>query len=372
MGKAHHRFDKGSLAVKPSLLIVDDEKIVLDLCERSLRDYRVFKAENCAEAIKVYERESIDLVLTDVLMAGESGIDLLRQIKALNPNAAVIIMTGYSEKEVILTALKEGADDFISKPLNLLQLKSSVEKTLYRKLLKEELANLKKLDRLKSNFLSIISHKLRTPITSISLFLQNIDMGTYKPGDESFQQDACLINCEATYLKRLVDDLLVFSQVMVGSDGLNLEKCHLEGIVADVLKSACETQDKPRVETDFVWKDLPAMKLDRQKISFAIQQIVDNAFKFSGEDGRITISLRHADDRVAVVVADSGVGIPQMELAKVFEKFYQIDPDNTGQVRGFGLGLFYAREFVMQHGGSLGIESQPGLGTTVTIMLPLQ
>lgn len=372
MGKAQHRIDKGSLVVKPLLLIVDDEKGVLDLCERSLREYRVFKAGSCAEALKVYSRESIDLVLTDVLMTGESGIDLLRQIKGLNPNAAVIIMTGYSEKEVILTALKEGADDFISKPLNLLQLKSSVEKTLCRKRLQEELANLKKLDRLKSNFLSIISHKLRTPITSISLFLQNIEQGTYKPGDETFRKNARLINGEAAYLDRLVDDLLAFSQVMVGSDGLNLENCHLDGIVADVLKNAAGTQNKPGVEMDFKPKTLPAMKLDRPKITFAIQQIIDNAFKFSGEVGRITISFRRADDRVGVVVADSGVGISREELGKVFEKFYQIDPDNTGQVRGFGLGLFYAREFVMQHGGNLCIESEPGLGTTVTMMLPLK
>jgi signal transduction histidine kinase len=372
MGKAHHKVVKESLAAKPSLLIVDDEKVVLDLCERSLRDYRVFTAESCAEALKAFEREAVDLVLTDVMMGCESGIDLLRQVKMLNPNAAVIIMTAFSEKDVILTALKEGADDFISKPLNLLQLKSAVEKALGRKQLKEELANLKKLDRLKSNFLSLISHKLRTPITSISLFLQNIDQGVYKSGDESLRQNAHLINEETAYLQRLVDDLLAFSQVMVGSEGLKLEKCHLEVVVADVLQNALETHNKPGVETDFIHQHLPAMKLDRQKIGFAIQQIIDNAFKFSGDIGRIGVSFRNSGDRVAVVVADSGVGIPPAELAKVFEKFYQIDPDNTGQVRGFGLGLFYAREFIMQHGGTLGIESEPGRGTTVTIMLPLK
>ena len=159
---------------------------------------------------------------------------------------------------------------------------------------------------------------------------------------------------------------------MVGSDGLKLEKCHLVRIVSDVHKSVRDTHNKPGVESVFKLKELPVMKLDRPKIAFAIQQIIDNAFKFSGDDGRITVSFRHADDHVTVVVADSGIGIPRNELAKVFDKFYQIDPDNTGQVRGFGLGLFYAREFVMQHGGSLGIESEPGLGTTVTIRLPVQ
>jgi len=372
MGKSHHRIDKDSFAAKPSLLVVDDEKNVLALCERSLRDYRIFKAGTCAEALKIYEREAIDLVLTDVMMGCEDGIELLRCVKGHNPNSAVIIMTGYPEKEIILTALKEGADDFLSKPLNLVHLKSSIQKTLCKKMLKEELANLQKLDRLKSNFLSLISHKLRTPITSISLFLQNIDQGIYKPGDETFLQNARMINDETAYLQRMVDDLLAFSQVMVGSDGLKLEKCHLERIVSDVHKIVRDTHNKPGVESVFILKELPVLKLDRPKIAFSMRQIIDNAFKFSGEDGRITVSFCHEDDHVAVVVADSGIGIPKNELAKVFDKFYQIDPDRTGQVRGFGLGLFYAREFVMQHGGSLGIESEPGCGTTVTVRLPVQ
>jgi signal transduction histidine kinase len=88
--------------------------------------------------------------------------------------------------------------------------------------------------------------------------------------------------------------------------------------------------------------------------------------------GHVTISLLDAEDHVCVLVSDTGVGIPRDEIPKVFEKFYQIDPGNTGQVRGFGLGLFYAREFIRLHGGSISLDSQPGLGATVTVTLPLQ
>jgi len=354
------------------VLVVDDDYLIRDLCKRALRDFKVFQASSCDEAIKIYHREVVDLVLTDVMMPGGSGIDLLRQIKGQNPNAVMIVMTGFLEKEVILDALKEGADDFISKPLNLLQLQQSVEKALSRRRLKEELANLKQLDRLKSNFLSIISHKLRTPITSISLFLQNIDQEVYGPCDENFRLNARLINEETAHLGRLVEDLLTFSQVMMGSGGLVFEKADLDKIVTDVLQNSREAQTKPGVETIINRDVLPPMMLDRAKITFAIQQIIDNAFKFSLDTGQIQIALRHLDDRVLVIVADSGVGIPQAELSKVLEKFYQIDPDNTGQVRGFGLGLYYAREFVCLHGGSLVIESEPGCGTTITITLPVQ
>ena len=360
------------LKTKPAVLVVDDDCLICDLCERGLAGYKVFKARTCAEAMKVYHQEPVDLVLTDVMMPGGSGIDLLRLIKGQNPNAAVIIMTGFTEKEIVLDALKEGADDFICKPLNLLQLKSAVEKALTRKRLKEELADLKQLDRLKSNFLSIISHKLRTPITAISLFLQNVDQGTYGPCEENCRQNARMVNEEASHLGRLVEDLLAFSQVMGGNGGLVFEKADLNHIVTEVVQNSREAQAKPGVEAIITRDVLPYMSLDRTKMTFAIQQIIDNAFKFSGETGRISISLQQIDDRVHIVIADSGIGIPQDELGKVLEKFYQIDPDNTGQVRGFGLGLYYAREFIRQHGGSLAIESEAGRGTTITITLPVQ
>lgn len=355
-----------------TVLIVDDESVIRSLCEKALKGYTIFQADSCREALRIYKQESIDLVLTDVMMPGGTGLELLRQIKELDPNAAVIIMTGFSEKDVILGALKDGADDFISKPLNMLQLKTSIEKTLLRKALKEELANLKNLDRLKSVFLSLISHKLRTPITVISLFLQNIQRGVYEPNDPSFLKNVKLINDEAIFLSSMVTDLLTFSQVMEGNDKLNRELCDLNMIAASVLYGSQEAQRKPGLETDFQEVPLPPMHLDRVKITFALQQIIDNAFKFSSELGTVSISLFNGGDTACVLISDTGVGMPREEIPKVFEKFYQIDPHNTGQVRGFGLGLFYAREFIHQHGGSISLDSEPGLGTTVTVTLPMQ
>ncbi len=356
----------------PSVLIVDDERVICDLCARVLSEYRVSIAGSCDEALRVYEQEQSDLVITDVMMPGGDGIQLLRQIKTMDPHATVIIMTGFAEKEIILNALKEDADDFISKPIQLLQLKTTVQKALGRKRLKQELATLKQLDRLKSNFLSLISHKLRTPITSISLFLQNIQRGVYEPDDAFFIQNAKLINEEATYLSRMVDDLLVFSQVMEGGGALQLEPCDLNLLVFGAMQASQEAIRKPGVTTDFHETQLPLLLLDRSKIAFALQQVIDNAYKFSDETGLVTISGRVENGYVVLSVSDTGSGIPDGEIHKVVEKFYQVDPDNTGQVRGFGLGLFYARDFVLQHNGKLSIASEVGKGTTVTITLPLQ
>ena len=357
---------------KATVLVVDDDANIRDLCERALMEYKVLKAGNCQDALWLYKKESIDLVLSDVMMPGGSGIDLLRQIKVVDPNAAVIIMTGFADKEVILNALKENADDFINKPLNLLQLRTAIDKSLAKKALKEELANIKRADQLKSSFLSLISHKLRTPITGISLFLQNIRRGVYDCNDEMFRQNASLANEEATHLSRLVADLLTFSRVMIGGEDTPREECDLNAIASELLIKSRELHGKLAIEIDLNLGSLPSMNLDKHKISFALYQIIDNAFKFSGEIGHVGVTTIATSHEVCIIVSDSGVGIPQSEIPKVFEKFYQIDPDNTGQVRGFGLGLFYAREFIRQHGGGVSLDSESGLGTTVTISLPLQ
>lgn len=354
-----------------TVLVVDDDGVIRDLCAEALSSYRVVKASTSEEALRLYEKGPCDLVLSDINMPGGSGIELLKKIKALDPNAVVIIMTGFVEKEIILSALKEDADDFINKPLNIIQLRTAVGKALGRKALKEELASIKRSDELKNTFLSLVSHKLRTPITGISLFLQNLRMGVFNPNDPEFKQSVDMAGDEVRYLGQLVADLLAFSQVMGSCDGVNKSPGNLNEIVTDVLIKCREEHCSFDVGLEVASDALPIVQLDIPKIRFALYQVIDNAIKFSGTLADISIKIGCHREKVYIIISDSGIGIPEYELPKVFEKFYQIDPDHTGQVRGFGLGLFYAQEFIRQHGGSISIASEPGLGTTVTISLPL-
>ncbi len=165
-------------------------------------------------------------------------------------------------------------------------------------------------------------------------------------------------------------DLLTFSQVMDQGARLKLELCNLNSMILDQLHASREVVGKNGVEIAFDLEPLPSLFLDREKVSFAIKQVIDNAFKFSPSTGRIAISLRKDEETCKIIVEDTGVGISKEELPKIFEKFYQVDMENAGQIRGFGLGLFYAREFIRLHKGKLTIESEPGKGTRVTIILP--
>lgn len=353
-----------------TILIVDDEAAIRDLCSRALKGYEVVQAGNGKAALARFEQGGIDVVLTDVMMPGMDGIELLKNIKRLAPDIVVIVMTGFAEKETILNALKADADDFIPKPLNLLQLKTAVDKALVKKALKEEVAALKSLDRLKSNFLSTISHKFRTPLTAISLFLQNLASGVYGADDPEFWPNIKMVSDEAAYLERLVSDLLVFSRMMDTGTALKRESFSLAELIHKILAESREIAGKPSIEAILELAEAPALVADRKKIEFAVKQIIDNAFKFLGEEGEIRIAARADSTGILVEVQDTGPGIAAAEIAKIFEKFYQIDPHHTGQVRGFGLGLYYAREFIRMHGGSITIDSAVGKGSRVTVWLP--
>jgi hypothetical protein len=355
---------------RKTILIVDDEAVIRDLCCRALHEFRTLQACDGEEAFKLFERGGIDVILTDVMMPKVDGMELLKRLKEREPTLVVIIMTGYADKDVILKALKEDADDFITKPLNLLQLRSAVEKALVKKALKEEIANLRNLDKFKNNFLSLISHKLRTPITVISLFMQNLAAGIYDPEDCGDRENLRLVYEEACYLDGLVSDLLAFSKVMDTERELRLAACDLNALIPELVKRSAERAEKPGVSGNFQLDPIPPFPLDRELISFTIEQLLDNAIKFSRKNGTYLITLKDLGNSCQITVEDDGIGISKEELPKVFEKFYQVDAEKAGQVRGFGLGLFYAREFVRKHGGTISIESEPGVGTRVSIELP--
>ena len=356
---------------RPTILVVDDEEVIRDLCTKALSDFRVLEAENGRIALDILSRESIDLVLVDVMMPVMNGLDLLIQIKEQDPDQLVVVMTGYADKDVVLRALKADADDFIHKPLNLPQIKSAIAKALEKRQLRQELLQLKRVDRPKAEFLGLISHKLRPPPTVLSLFIQNLASGAVAADNPDFPRVVKAMREEADYLAHLIQDLLTYSDVILQEQRPKLVIAELREIALTALaekRQAAAQKEISLISTlQGAW---PRLHLDRRRVAFAISAVLDNAIKFTPKGGQVVMTGEELPDELHLVIRDSGIGIAAEELSRVFEKFYQIDPTQAGQVRGFGLGLFYARQFVLDHGGTMSIESVPGSGTTVTMAFP--
>ena len=351
------------------ILVVDDEPVIRDLCAKGLKQYRILQATSLQEAMACYVAEPVDLVLTDVQMPGGSGIELLREIKKTDPTAVVVVMTGFTDKETVLEALQADADDFIQKPVNLLQLRTTVEKALGKRALKEELVAMHNLDSQKDAFLAQVSHKLKTPLTSLSLALEELERyaSIFQP-EAACQQRLVSMREDLVKLSSLMTSLLRVHQAMGPQKG-PLTRCDLAEVVRTAAESVARVSDNRGISLELVLEGVPPVTGNRDRLTFAMQQIFENAFKFSGDGGEIAAFVSAVDGAVKIMVVDNGCGIAESEMPKVFEQFYQVDPDTTGQIPGFGLGLFSAREIVRQHGGTITISSQPVQGTTVTIIL---
>lgn len=355
----------------PTILAVDDEAAILDLCARALKDYTVLKALDGQQALDMLSHQPVDLILTDIMMPGVNGLELLEQIKEGNPDQLVVIMTGFGEKEMILRALKAKADDFIHKPLNLAQLKATVIKALEKKRLRQEVLQLKQLDRLKTDFLGLISHKLRTPTTALSLFMQNLSGGAIDLEDPGFVSALQAMQQESDYLAKLIQDLLFYSEVLLHDEQINLERQDIKTLASLALADRRKDADLRKITLrNEMTGDWPALVVDKNRLKFVLGALLDNAIKFTAPGGKVILSGNVDADSVTISIRDNGPGIAEDELPKVFEKFYQIDPTHAGQVRGFGLGLFYARQFIGEHHGRIAMDSTLGRGTTVTISLP--
>lgn len=356
----------------PVLLIVDDAEVIRQLCAHALNEYQILQAADGREALALLEKHTVDLVLTDVMMPEIDGLELLRRIKEKTPNQVVVIMTGFADREVILQALKANADDFVTKPINLLQLRTVLRKSLERQKLREELIELKRMDRLKAEFLGLVSHKLKTPVTSVSLFLQNAAAGAIDLGDAGCQEALAMAQEELKNLQQLIRDLLFYSELILQPQPLQRQECHPLDQVVVIFNDLFPELTARGIDFDFVPPAaLPALSLDRKQFDFILRALLFNAIKFTPRGGKVRLELVATADQMLLRVSDTGVGIDVVELPKIFEKFYQVDPHHSGQVRGFGLGLYYARQFVQNHGGTIELDSSPGVGTTVTVTLPL-
>ncbi len=357
-----------------TILCVDDEPIIRNLCAEVLEDYRVLHAGDGLEVLQILETEEVDLVLSDVKMPNMDGLELLQKIKGEQPDQAIILMTGYSDRNLILSALKAGADDFINKPINILQLSTTVEKVFEKQKLRLELADLKRTGQLKNDFLGLISHKLKTPATAISLFIQNIAEGVESPDDDNFKQMVAMVQAETAHLEQLIQDLLYFSDATLQGREITLEPVNLGDFAEQIILSLQPAAFNRRISLKSLIKSqqpIALLMLNQQQIGFAIRAILDNAIKFTPEGGVVTLEIKLEDGQIKLLIHDTGIGISASELTKIFNKFYQVDPEQTGQIRGFGLGLHYARDFISSMGGQLLIESEPEQGTLVTIQFPL-
>ena len=238
--------------------------------------------------------------------------------------------------------------------------------------LEQALTRLTELNQLKSNFIANISHELRTPLTHIRGYLElMIDEGLGPLTNDQTDALAVMHRSEER-LERLIEDLIEFSLAAKGELSLQIDSIDLIDIFESLLMAylpRCENK-KLSLKADYP-PDLPKVRGDAQKISWALTQLMDNAVKFTDPGGRVQLGAKREGQLVAVYVYDTGIGISPGQLEAIFEPFHQADSSATRRYGGTGLGLAIARQIIEAHGDTITVRSKVGEGSYFEFKLPI-
>ena len=232
------------------------------------------------------------------------------------------------------------------------------------------LARMKVLDESRSEFVSNVSHELKTPMTSMKVLADSLVGQTGVP-EELYQEFLSDITKEVDRENRIISDLLSLVRLDKKTADMAVTHCHVNALVETILKRLRPIADKRNISLILDSYRETYADLDETKFYSAIMNLVDNAVKYNVDDGWVRVSVDADHQYAYVTVADSGMGIPSESLSRIFERFYRVDRSHSREIGGTGLGLAISRSAIMAHRGTLTVESEEGVGTTFRVKVPL-
>lgn len=233
----------------------------------------------------------------------------------------------------------------------------------------QDVTEIRRLESVRRDFVANVSHELRTPLASIRALAETLEAGAMH--DEEVGPDFLRrIVGEVDRMTQLVDGLIDLGRLQAGRMSLQREPTMMGTVIDDaVLRLQPQVADTDLAVTVDVPASLPPIDIDRVRIGQVLTNLLHNAVKFTSPDGEITVRARCCEEKIAIEVSDTGVGIAPDEVDRVFERFYK--SDQSRQSAGTGLGLAIAKHIVLAHGGSIGVTSELGVGSTFTVELPI-
>jgi signal transduction histidine kinase len=378
-----------------SVLVVDDDPRNIELLTHVLepQGFSVVAAEDSEDGLALAHVELPDVILLDVLMPRLDGYEVCRRLKAdpatlFIPVVLITALRGARERS---RGAEAGADEFISKPFDSIELVTRVKslvriKRLYDQLraansdleqrvaertaeLQRALSELRELDRLKSEFITNVAHELRTPVLHVKGTVTLLADGAL--GDLTPEQERGVhVAEEATeQLERVVEDIVDFGNMQDRPLALAPVPVYdvCQNAVETLMARAARRGVTVRATVPF---ELPPVLADGAALSRVIRHLLDNAIKFSPANSQVELVAERRGDRVRIAVSDHGPGIPDDERERIFAVFYQSDGSATRRAGGMGLGLALVSKLLKAHHTHIDLESELGRGSTFSFELP--
>ena len=362
------------------ILLVDDNADLRDYLRKILGTRWVVEtAADGDSALEVARRTPPDLILTDVMMPGLTGFDLLRELRAdpLTRSIRIVMLSARAGEEARVEGLDAGADDYLIKPFSARELIARVSSQLTISASNRELAFLWEREhtlrreadaanRAKDQFLAMLSHELRNPLSPMLTALELMRLRGY----QSREQD--ILERQVGHLTRLVDDLLDISRITQGKIELRKQPIELAEVMAKAIEISSPLFEQRRHHLDVrVPRRGLGLNVDPDRMAQVISNLLTNAAKYSEKGSQIIVAATREGDRVQIRVRDEGVGIAPEIIDRVFDLFVQ-EPQTLDRSKGgLGLGLTIVRSLVALHGGTVRANSEGiGKGSEFVVELP--
>jgi signal transduction histidine kinase len=383
------------------ILLVEDNPGDARLLHIMLREEGAYPCElthveRCDVALQQLAKESYGLVLLDLSLPDSHGFATFDTIYAHSPHIPIIVLSGLDDESLALRAMREGAQDYLVKgQVTSLLLARAIRYSIERKRIEEalrieraslaqrveertvELASavtqLQRAAHLRNEFLAKVSHELRTPLSIVLMNVDLIQKGIYGPVSTLQHSTLDRVRGGGKQLLHLIDELLNVAEIESGRLELQLSQVSAQAICQACVQRVQVTVAAKQIHLTV---DLDASEVkfvgDEQRMGQVLYNLLDNAVKFTPEGGTVGLSMEGNRDESTVLfsVWDNGIGIAKKDQERIFEPFVQLEETLTRQHAGAGLGLAVVKDVVNLHGGRIVVESEPGIGSWFTIVLP--
>jgi signal transduction histidine kinase len=388
-----------------SILIVDDTIYNVQLLSLLLmrQGYKVQIATGGLEALDQVNQQLPDIILLDIQMPDINGYEVCTRLKA-NPvtrDVPIIFISSIEESSEKVEAFSVGGVDYISKPFQLIEVLARIEThlrlcSLQKKLqeqneqlqissdiLSRSLKHERELSQMKTDFISVVSHEFRTPLTTIQSASELLEH--YEWSKEEQVEQLHQIQSEVKHMTALMEDVLFLSRSNTNKVKLNLTKFDLFSFCSQLLRQMqrtfaqdyilnfyiCIYSTNVFIENPHLQNDLPVLivKMDDKLLRQILTNLLTNAVKYSPQNKTVDFQITVEQGQVSFVITDHGIGIPEEDLENLFGAFHR--GKNVGVLPGTGLGLSIVKNCVDIHNGSITVESQLEIGTKFTVILPI-
>ncbi|MBN1218255.1 MAG: response regulator [Anaerolineae bacterium] len=360
---------------KRTVLIVDDESLTCDMLKAILmpEGYDTILATSGTEALKVVEQQPPDIILLDVMMPDIDGLEVCRRLKANKrwQHIPIILVTVLDSTEDLVNGLDAGADDFVNKPVNGVELRARIRSLLR---LKEQYDELEATLRMREDLTHMIVHDIRTPLTAILGYTQLLLARESFPDSDA--QDVQAIQMQAYRLDSFLNDMLILAKLEAERLILNRSMVDVNQVVQQVIGSYNIVARSKNIK---LIGDLPTttqhILLDTNLFQRVLENLISNALKFSPAESTITVLVEYpraktmlssAGPQIRVTISDEGPGITIEDRERIFDKF-EVAKLQDKEDRQIGLGLAFCKMVVEGHGGYISVRPNKPVGSIFTI-----